>query len=338
MSRGQRPPVTGALGAASRLNTPRSDDPRPAELRFDGRVAVVTGAGSGLGREYALLLAARGASVLVNNRAAQTAASGDPSPAELVAARIREAGGDAIADNHCVESADAGQAIVDHALGAFGRLDILINNAGGVRDKSFANMSAEAFENVLDVHLLGAFYTASPAWAAMREQRYGRILNVTSAAGLLGNFGQANYGAAKMGLVGLTKTLAVEGKKYNIHANALAPMGRTKMNEGLLDEDVQLDPGQVAPVACYLVHENCPATGEIYSAAGGRFARYFIGLTQGYYQHDLDIESVRDHFDLASSTDGYLEPRAPEQELAIIVSAAESAGQHAARRAPAEQL
>jgi NAD(P)-dependent dehydrogenase (short-subunit alcohol dehydrogenase family) len=292
------------------------------QLAYDGRVAIVTGAGSGLGREYAMLLAARGASVLVSNRAAETARPAGPSPAELVAAQIRETGGDAIADDHSVESADGGRAIVDHALRAFGRLDILINNAGGVADRSFRNMTAEAFQNVIDVHLLGAFYTASPAWAAMRDQGYGRILNVTSAAGLLGNFGQSNYGAAKMGLVGLTKTLAVEGKKYNIHVNALAPMARTKMTESLLAADVHLDPGQVAPVACYLVHEDCPATGEIYSAGGGRFARYFIGVTPGYYQHVLDIESVRDHFDRASSSDGYLEPRAPEEELAIIVQAA----------------
>jgi NAD(P)-dependent dehydrogenase (short-subunit alcohol dehydrogenase family) len=302
-------------------------------LRYDGRVAVVTGAGSGLGREYAVLLASRGARVLVSNRAAETAESSGPSPAELVASQIREAGGDAIADNHSVESAEGGRAIVDHALSAFGRLDILINNAGGVSDKSFRNMTAEAFESVIDVHLLGAFYRA-----AMRDQGYGRILNVTSAAGLLGNFGQSNYGAAKMGLVGLTKTLAVEGKKYDIHVNALAPMARTKMTENLLDKEVPLDPGQVAPVACYLVHEDCPATGEIYSAGGGRFARYFIGVTRGYYLRDLDIESVRDHFDRASSNEGYLEPRAPEEELAIIVQASGSAEQSAARRAPAEQL
>lgn len=328
MSGGQLSSTTDALGATSRIN----------QLRYDGRVAVVTGAGSGLGREYAELLASRGAKVLVNNRAADTTESSGASPAELVAAQIRKAGGDAIADNHSVESADGGQAIVDHAQRAFGRLDILINNAGGVSDRSFRNMTAEIFEHVIDVHLLGAFYMASPAWAAMREQGYGRILNVTSAAGLLGNFGQSNYGAAKMGLVGLTKVLAVEGRKYNIHVNALAPMARTKMTESLLDEGVHLDPGQVAPVACYLVHENCPATGEIYSAGGGRIARYFIGMTQGYYQHDLDIESVRDHFDRASSNDGYLEPRAPEEEMAIIIKAAESANTRAAQRAPADQV
>jgi NAD(P)-dependent dehydrogenase (short-subunit alcohol dehydrogenase family) len=311
---------------------------RADRLRYDGRVAVVTGAGGGLGREYARLLAARGAKVLVNNRAAETREPSGPSPAELVAAQIRKAGGDAVADNHSVESADAGQAIIDHAQRAFGRLDILINNAGGVCDKSFRNMTAETFENVIGVHLLGAFYVTSPAWAAMRDQGYGRILNVTSAAGLLGNFGQSNYGAAKMGLVGLTKVLAVEGRKYNVHVNALAPMARTKMTQGLLDEEVHLDPGQVAPVACYLVHEDCPATGEIYSAGGGRLARYFIGLTRGYYQHDLDIESVRDHFDRAGSNDGYLEPEAPEEELAIIVQESESANPGAARRAPAEQL
>jgi NAD(P)-dependent dehydrogenase (short-subunit alcohol dehydrogenase family) len=318
--------TTDAAGGAARA------DP----LRYDGRVAVVTGAGSGLGREYARLLASRGARVLVSNRAVET--SSGPSPAELVAAQIRGAGGDAIADNHCVESASAGQAIVDHALSAFGRLDILINNAGGVADKSFRNMTAETFEHVIDVHLLGAFYLASPAWAVMRDQGYGRILNVTSAAGLLGNFGQSNYGAAKMGLVGLTKVLGVEGRKHNIHVNALAPMARTKMTDSLLDEGVHLDPGQVAPVACYLVHESCPATGEIYSAGGGRVARYFIGLTRGYYQHDLDIESVRDHFDRASSADGYLEPGAPEEEMAIIVRAAEATSPCAAQRAPAGQL
>jgi NAD(P)-dependent dehydrogenase (short-subunit alcohol dehydrogenase family) len=324
MSGGQQAPTAWAPGPT----------PRKGQLRYDGRVAIVTGAGSGLGREYARLLASRGASVLVSNRAAETAGSSGPSPAEIVAAQIRQAGGEAVADNHSVESADAGQAIVDHALRAFGRLDILINNAGGVRDKSFGNMAAETFEHVVGVHLLGAFYLASPAWSALREQGYGRILNVTSAAGLLGNFGQSNYGAAKMGLVGLTKVLAVEGRKHNIHVNALAPMARTKMTESRLDEDVHLDPGQVAPVACYLVHENCPATGEIFSAGGGRLARYFVGLTRGYYQPDLDIESVRDHFDLASSNDDYLEPRAPEEEMAIIVNAAESAQACAARRAP----
>jgi NAD(P)-dependent dehydrogenase (short-subunit alcohol dehydrogenase family) len=328
-----------SAGHPSSTSDFRDDNSRIDQLRYDGRVAVVTGAGSGLGREYALLLASRGASVLVNNRATQTPGEPDgPSSAERVASQIREAGGDAIADHHSVETVDAGQAIVDHALSAFGRLDILINNAGGVCDKSFRNMTAEAFENVIDVHLLGAFYTASSAWAAMRDQAYGRIVNVTSAAGLLGNFGQANYGAAKMGLVGLTKTLAVEGKKYNIHVNALAPMARTKMTESLLDEEVHLDPAQVASVAAYLVHENCAASGEIYSAGGGRFARYFIGLTQGHYQHDLDIESVRDHFDRASSTDGYLEPRAPDEELAIILQASRSADLRPAPRASAERL
>jgi NAD(P)-dependent dehydrogenase (short-subunit alcohol dehydrogenase family) len=328
-----------SAGHPSSTNDFRGDNPGIDQLRYDGRVAVVTGAGSGLGREYARLLASRGASVLVSNRATRTQGDPDgPSSAERVAAQIRAAGGDAIADHHCVESADAGQAIVDHALSAFGRLDILINNAGGVCDKSFRNMTAEAFENVIDVHLLGAFYTASSAWAAMRDQAYGRIVNVTSAAGLLGNFGQANYGAAKMGLVGLTKTLAVEGKKYNIHVNALAPMARTKMTESLLDEELHLDPAQVASVAAYLVHESCAATGEIYSAGGGRFARYFIGMTQGHYQHDLDIESVRDHFDSASSTDGYLEPRAPEEELAIILQASRSADLRPAPRASAERL
>jgi len=326
-------------GHPSSATDARGDNSRIDQLRYDGRVAVVTGAGSGLGREYALLLASRGASVLVNNRVAEDEGEPDgPSSAELVASQIREAGGDAIADHHSVESADAGRAIIDHALSVFGRVDILINNAGGVSDKSFRNMTAEAFESVIEVHLLGAFYTASPAWAAMRDQAYGRILNVTSAAGLLGNFGQANYGAAKMGLVGLTKTLAVEGKKYNIHVNALAPMARTKMTESLLQEEVQLDPGQVAPVAAYLVHENCAATGEIYSSGGGRFARYFVGLTQGYYQHDLDIESVRDHFDRATSNDGYREPRDPEEELAIILEASRSADCRQAPRASAEQL
>jgi NAD(P)-dependent dehydrogenase (short-subunit alcohol dehydrogenase family) len=323
MSGGQQSSAAYALGTASQTD----------QLRYDGRVAVVTGAGSGLGREYARLLASRGALVLVNNRAAETASTSGPSPAEFVAAQIREAGGTAVADNHSVESAGAGQAIVDHALHAFGRLDIVINNAGGVCDKSFRNMTTDTFEHVIAVHLFGAFYLASPAWSAMREQGYGRILNVTSAAGLLGNFGQSNYAAAKMGLVGLTKVLAVEGRKHNIHVNALAPMALTKMTKSLLDEDVHLDPGQVAPVACYLVHENCPATGEIYSAGGGRLARYFVGLTRGYYRHDLDLESVRDHFDLASSNHGYLEPRAPEEELAVIVKAAESAGGCAAQRA-----
>jgi NAD(P)-dependent dehydrogenase (short-subunit alcohol dehydrogenase family) len=174
---------------------------------------------------------------------------------------------------------------------------------------------------VLDVHLKGAFNVTRPAWVKMREQGYGRVLNTASNAGILGNFGQTNYGSAKMGLVGFTRVLAQEGGKYNIKANALAPVARTRMTEEILGAEMadRMDPALVAPIAAWLVHEDCPVTGEIYSAAGGRIARFFIGLTPGYYNPKLTVEDVRDHFEEIRNEEGYIVPRGIGDEFAQIL-------------------
>ena len=188
-----------------------------AELGFDGKVAIVTGAGGGLGRQHALLLASRGARVVVNDLGGSVSGVGaDAGPAEAVASEIRSAGGEAVADGHSVSSPEGGEAVVQTALDMFGRVDIVVNNAGILRDKTFHNLTPDLLEPVLDVHLKGAFYVTRPAWIRMREQGYGRVVNTSSNSGILGNFGQSNYGAAKMGLVGFTRVLAAEGAKHNI--------------------------------------------------------------------------------------------------------------------------
>ena len=194
------------------------------ELGFDGKVAIVTGAGRGLGKQHALLLASRGARVVVNDTGGSLDGDGtDASLAESVAQEIRDAGGEAVADTHSVATAEGGEAIVQAALEAFDGVDIVVNNAGILRDKTVQNMTPDLLGPVIDVHLKGAFHVTRPAWIKMRDQRYGRVVNTSSNSGILGNFGQTNYGAAKMGLVGLTRVLAAEGARYNIKVNAIAP-------------------------------------------------------------------------------------------------------------------
>jgi NAD(P)-dependent dehydrogenase (short-subunit alcohol dehydrogenase family) len=288
-----------------------------ADIRFDGRVAIVTGAGGGLGREHALLLAARGAKVVVNDLGgAVDGTGGSADPAERTVKEIEGLGGVAVADSNTVATPEGGQAIVDTALEAFGRVDVVINNAGILRDKAFHNLTPELLDPVLDVHLKGAFHVTRPAWARMREAGYGRVLLTASNAGILGNFGQANYGAAKMGLVGLARVLAQEGARYGIKANVLAPIARTRMTEELLGPLApKLDPRLVAPVAAWLVHEDCPVSGEIYSVGGGRVARFFVGLTAGYVNPELTLEDVRDHFDLVRDEAGYTVPVGVAEEV-----------------------
>jgi NAD(P)-dependent dehydrogenase (short-subunit alcohol dehydrogenase family) len=291
-----------------------------ADLGFDGKVAIVTGAGGGLGRAHALLLASRGARVVVNDLGGSVSGEGaDKGPAEHVADEIRNAGGEAIADASSVSTPEGGEAIVQSAIDAFGRVDIVVNNAGILRDKTFHNMTPELLEPVIDVHLKGAFYVTRPAWIRMRQQNYGRVINTSSGSGILGNFGQTNYGAAKMGLVGFTRVLAAEGAKYNIKVNAIAPVARTRMTEELVGAAVaKLDPELVSPVVAWLAHEDVPVTGEVYTVGGGRVARFFIGMTNGFYNPNLTVEDVRDNWDVVRDESGYTVPTGPNDEFALL--------------------
>ncbi|MCB2147646.1 MAG: SDR family NAD(P)-dependent oxidoreductase [Deltaproteobacteria bacterium] len=247
------------------------------EIRFDDRVAIVTGAGAGLGRTYALELARRGARVVVNDLGGSRdgAGGGSSSPADRVVEEIRAAGGEAVANYDSVATAEGGANIVKTALDAFGTVDILINNAGILRDKSFVKMSAEIWQAVLDVHLKGAYNVTRPAFAVMKEKGYGRIIMTTSAAGLYGNFGQTNYAAAKMGLVGLMNTLKLEGEKYGIKVNTVAPIAASRLTEDVMPPEMfaKSKPEFVAPLVLYLCSDRCPVSGNIYNAGMGFFNR-----------------------------------------------------------------
>jgi NAD(P)-dependent dehydrogenase (short-subunit alcohol dehydrogenase family)/acyl dehydratase/putative sterol carrier protein len=260
------------------------DIPRE-KIRFDNRVAIVTGAGAGLGRTYALELAKRGAKVVVNDLGGARDGSGGGSqgPADKVVDEIKALGGEAVANYDSVATAEGGENIVKAALEAFGTVDIVINNAGILRDKSFLKMEPENWQIVLDVHLNGAYHVSRPAFDVMKEKGYGRILMTTSAAGLYGNFGQANYTAAKMGLVGLVNTLKLEGAKYNIKVNTIAPVAASRLTEDILPPDFldKLKPELVAPMALYLVSEQCPVSGNIYNVGMGCINRAAIVTGSG---------------------------------------------------------
>jgi NAD(P)-dependent dehydrogenase (short-subunit alcohol dehydrogenase family) len=311
-------------------------------MRFDQQVAVITGAGGGLGKQYALLLGSRGARVVVNDTGGSVTGTGSNlDAAHTVAEEIRQQGGEAVADTNSVASPQGGQAIIDTALRIWGRVDIVINNAGIVCDAPFEEMTADRLEPLLDVHLKGAFYVTRPAWKVMREQRYGRILNTCSAAGILGADRMSNYGAAKTGLIGLTRVLAAEGAERNIKVNAIAPIAYTRMlahsidgadrpddksAQEILDDLVaqylqKLDPGLVAPVAAFLTHRDCPVSGEIYTVGAGHVARFFIGRTKGYYSPALSVEDVRDHFAEIRDEADYTVPGGPADEMGQLFAA-----------------
>ena len=285
-----------------------------SEIRFDGRVAVVTGAGGGLGRTYAIDLARRGAQVVVNDLGGSADGSGSSSSmADAVVKEISEAGGTAVACYDSVSTPEGGEAIIQAAVDNFGKVDIVINNAGILRDKTFAKLSPDELEVVLDVHLKGAFFVSQPAYRIMKENGYGRLLFTSSASGLFGNFGQANYAAAKMGLVGLSNVLAVEGAKAGIKSNVIAPAALTRMTAGLTGGDTSsaesspAAPSRVMPLAVYLVSEECQLTHQIFGAGNGRFTRIFVGQTVGWTQSEsATAEEIRDHIDQISDPDGYV--------------------------------
>jgi len=292
-----------------------------ADVGFEGRVAIITGAGGGLGREHALLLASRGAQIVVNDLGGAVDGTGSSTgPAQTVVEEIEALGGVAVADGSSVATQEGAEAMVKAALDAFGRVDIVINNAGILRDKSFANLTPDLWDPVIAVHLTGAYNVTRAAWPHLREQAYGRIISTSSAAGIFGNFGQANYGAAKMGIVGLTRVWAQEGGKYNIRANAIAPVARTRMTEEILGPLVEkVDPALVSPIVAYLASEDCQVTGEVYSVGAGRVSRIFIAEAPGFFKKDLSVEDVRDNWDTIRGEADYLIPTSVNDEFALLL-------------------
>jgi NAD(P)-dependent dehydrogenase (short-subunit alcohol dehydrogenase family) len=297
-----------------------------SDIRFDGRVAVITGAGGGLGKTYALEMARRGASIVVNDLGGSAdGTGGGSSMADATVKEITEAGGTAVANYDSVATPEGGKAIIQSAIDNFGKVDILVNNAGILRDKSFLKLDPENLDAVIDVHLRGAFFVTQPAFASMKENGYGRIVMASSGAGIFGNFGQSNYGAAKMGLVGLMNVLAVEGAKNNIKVNTIAPIAKTRLTEQLLGGLADaLDPKFVTPLVTYLCSEKCELTHEIFDVGGGRYARIFVGMAQGWVAPKGSIPSaddIFDHIDVIRDQEGYTVPESIADETKAIAEA-----------------
>ena len=291
-------------------------------ISFEGKVAIVTGAGGGLGRAYALDLARRGAKVVVNDLGASRDGTGQSDAALKVVEEIEAAGGTAIANGGSVT--DYGQMVemVARAKEAFDGVHILINNAGVLRDKSFAKMEPADFKFVVDVHLNGSANCTKAVWDLMRDQAYGRILMTASSTGLYGNFGQANYGAAKLGLAGLTKTLALEGAKYNVRVNTIAPTAGTRMTQDIFPPEAfaMFTPEAVAPAAVYLVSEDAP-TNMIVGAGAGVFQAAYVTLTQGarLQGDELSAEGIAAHWDAITDRTGEIVPQSGSEQAITIM-------------------
>ncbi len=300
-------------------------------IRFDEQVVLITGAGHGLGKSHALDFGRRGARVVVNDLGgARDGRGASLDAAEAVAAEIRDAGGEAIANGANVTDYAQVEAMVAEAIERWGRVDVLVNNAGILRDKTFAKMELDSFEAVMDVHLMGSVNCTKAVWEPMRERQYGRIVMTSSSSGIYGNFGQTNYGAAKMALVGFMNSLALEGQKHDIHVNALAPIAATRMTEDLMTPDVLdlLEPAAVSPAVVFLASPDAP-TGQIVGAGAGVFARVVIQETPGIFlapQH-RDAEHVAKAWEQISATDGQVELRAGgEQTMKFLRKAAHELG------------
>ncbi|HEX4127956.1 MAG TPA: SDR family NAD(P)-dependent oxidoreductase [Acidimicrobiales bacterium] len=281
-------------------------------LSFEDRVAVVTGAGRGIGRAYALLLASRGASVVVNDLGGSMQGVGvDGTVASTVAAEIEAAGGSALPDEHDVASPEGARALIHAALERFGRLDILINNAGIIKWAGLPDVDADNLERHLAVHVLGSFNTTRAAWPHMVEQGYGRVVMTTS-SGVFGLPKNLSYATAKGGVIGLTRSIATMSEAHGIRVNLIAPAALTRMaGPGAETDDTSspMAPGQVAPLVAFLAHETCPVNGEIYAAGAGRFARIFIASTPGYVAGAPTIEDIAQHWDEINDEEGYAVPR-----------------------------
>jgi len=264
------------------------------EMRFDGRVAVITGAGRGLGRSHALLLASKGAKVVVNDLGSPIRGDGtDTGIAQSVVDEIRTAGGEAIANGDSVASPEGGKAIVQAALDEWGRIDILVHNAGNVRYGTIREISYEDFKSVVDIHLMGAFHVVQAAFGPMCDAGYGRIVLTSSIGGIYGNNRCVNYGMSKSGMIGLNNIAALEGEEFGVRSNIIVPSAVTRMAEGLdISQYPPMEPELVSPAVGWLAHEDCPVTGEMIAAIGGRIARCFIAETRGVYQPSWTIEAV----------------------------------------------
>jgi NAD(P)-dependent dehydrogenase (short-subunit alcohol dehydrogenase family) len=282
------------------------------DLRFDGRVAVVTGAGRGLGRAHAILLAERGAAVVVNDLGGSMEGDGsDAGPAQSVVNEIVGAGGHAVADTSDVSTESGATAIIASAVDAFGRIDVLVNNAGIIKWGSLPEVDADTVERHLAVHLMGSFNTMRAAWPYFVEQQYGRVV-LTTSSGMLGLDNNLSYAAAKSGLIGLARSTKLSGAPHGITVNLIAPAALTRMAG---DESAQrvmppMPPEAVAPMVAYLAHESCPVSGEIYTAGAGRFGRVFLGSTPGYLQRDrpATVEDIAQNWDLINDERGYSVP------------------------------
>ena len=295
-----------------------------SKVNLENKVVIVTGAGNGLGKAYALDLANRGAKVIVNDLGGAVDGSGSGrAPADDVVEEIKKSGGDAVANYSSVSTKKGGEEIVSTAMDSYGNVDAVINNAGILKDKSFVKMTEDDFSTVIDVHLKGAFYVSHPAFKIMKENSYGRIVNIASPSGLFGNFGQANYGAAKMGIVGLTNVLAIEGKKYNIKVNVVAPNATTRMTESIFGEEIgkifRVD--QVAPMVAYLASEVCEPTHEIFSVGAGRFARVGISTHIGYFNPDATADDIDSNIEKIRIIKNATYPMNNEDEFIIIQQA-----------------
>ena len=262
-----------------------------------GRVVVITGAGGGIGRRHAMLFAQEGARVVENDLGGSRDGSGaGSSMADNVVAEITDAGGEAVANYDNIATVEGGESVIETAVDAFGTVDVVVNNAGILRDKTFHKMTPEQWDAVLKVHLYGTFNVTRAAWPRMREQKFGRVVVTTSTSGLFGNLGQANYGAAKMGMVGLINTLAVEGARYNLLANAVAPLADTRMTVDVIPDESRatLDPAYVSPVVVHLASEECTDTGTITLASGGHYARIaYMQAIGAQFDHVPSVEEIR---------------------------------------------
>lgn len=290
-------------------------------VAFDGRVVIVTGAGNGIGRAHALALAEHGARVVVNDLGGSVDGTGTSGAADETVALIRSFGGTATPSTHSVATVEGGAGLVAHAIETYGRIDAVIHNAGILRDRSFGKMSDSDVSDVFDVHLGGAFNVLRPAWPHLVERGYGRIVLTTSSSGLLGNFGQSSYGAAKAGLVGLMNVLSLEGAKHGITVNALSPTAATRMTEGLLGELAdRFDPEHVAAVATYLASEQCDLNRTILTVGGGRVGRIFLGVTPGWYSgpDPATPDDVLAAIDEITALDDFIVPTGGADEIALI--------------------